>query len=453
MRLRYASITALTVISLFHAGCMSQFVNRPANESVAPEIAKSNDFNMKDRALKRFLRYVVINTQSDGQSNSVPSTQGQFDLARLLVDELKELGLQDISLDENCIVIATLPANSDKEAPTIGFLAHMDTSPAISGEGVKPRVINAYDGGDIVLNKEKNIVISAAEDSRLQTCVGNTIVTSDGSTLLGADDKAGIAAIMTMLETLKDHPDIPHGELKIAFTPDEEIGRGVAHFDVNKFGADYAYTVDGGIAGELNMETFSANSVVINVEGFTTHPGRAKDIMVNAIRVIAHIVSCLPQHMAPETTEGYEPYIHPGFMTGNVEKASVRMILRDFHTPGLDTQKKILETIIAEVQPLYPKARITLEVTESYRNMRNVLEKHPNVTGHLFAAAEKASVAPRWIPIRGGTDGSRLTALGLPTPNIFTGGANYHSRKEWLSVDGLVKAVETMLNIVRLEPY
>jgi len=407
--------------------------------------------NMKDKALKRFLRYVVINTQSNGQSNSAPSTPGQLDLARLLVDELKELGLQDISLDDNGIVMATLPANTDKKGPNIGFLAHLDTSPEMSGEGVKPRIIDTYDGGDIVLDRSQNIVISADEDKRLKTCVGHTLVTSDGSTLLGADDKAGIAAIMTMLETLRDHPDIPHGELKIAFTPDEEIGRGVAHFDVKKFGADFAYTLDGGIEGELNMETFSADSAVIKVEGFNTHPGKAKNVMVNAIRVIGHIVSRLPQAMSPETTEGYEPFMHPTAVTGNVEKASIRLILRDFHTPGLDTQKKILEGIITDVQPLYPKAKITLKITETYRNMRDVLEKHLKVTQTLFAAAEKAGVTPQWKPVRGGTDGSGLTALGLPTPNIFTGGANYHSRKEWLSVDGLVKSVETMLNLVRLD--
>ncbi len=270
---------------------------------------------MKEKALRRFLRYVSINTQSDEESDSVPSTQVQFDLARLLVDELKELGLQDIGLDEYCCVMATLPANSDKEAPKVGFFAHMDTSPEMCGAGVRARVIDTYDGGDIVLDKEQDIVICAAEDRQLHACVGHTLVTSDGSTLLGADDKAGIAAIMTLLETLKDRPDIPHGELKIAFTPDEEIGRGVAHFDVKKFGADYAYTVDGGIAGELNMETFSANAAVIKAEGCNTHPGTAKDTMINAIRVICHIVSRLPQDMAPETTQGYEPFIHPMTMT------------------------------------------------------------------------------------------------------------------------------------------
>ena len=406
---------------------------------------------MKESALRRFLRYVCINTQSSDESDSVPSTQVQFDLARLLVDELKELGLQDVSLDEHCIVMAALPANRDDDAPKIGFLAHMDTSPETSGENVRPRVIEAYDGGDIVLNREKNTVISAAENDQLKTCVGHTLVTSDGSTLLGADNKAGVAAIMTMLETLVASPDIPHGEVKIAFTSDEEVGRGVDHFDIGKFGADYAFTVDGGTAGELNMETFSANAATIEVEGRNTHPGTAKDVMVNAIRVLGSIISRLPRDMAPETTEGYEPFLHPTTMTGTVDGATAKMILRDFNTPGLDTQREILETIIAEAQDLYPGAKITLGITETYRNMREELEKRPRITEALFTAAEEAGAEPRWEPIRGGTDGSRLTALGLPTPNIFTGGANYHSKTEWLSVDGLVKSIETMLNIVTLD--
>jgi tripeptide aminopeptidase len=406
---------------------------------------------MKEKALEKFLRYVSINTQSKEESDTFPSTKIQFDLAKILVDELKELGLQDVSLDDHCYVMATLPSNIDKEVPKIGLLAHMDTSPEVSGENIKPQIIDSYDGGDIVLNEEQNIVIKGDEDDKLQKCVGDTIITSDGTTLLGADDKAGIAAIMTMLETLGDNPDIPHGELKIAFTPDEEVGHGVDHFDVKKFGADFAYTIDGGIAGELNMETFSANAATIEIEGRNIHPGTAKDVMVNAIRVMGNIICRLPKDMTPETTEGYEPFIHPMNMSGSVDKATVKMILRDFKTPGLDTQKEILEKIIAEVQELYPKAKIKLEITETYRNMRDELEKNTHVTDNLFAAADKAGVDPEWEPIRGGTDGSRLTAIGLPTPNVFAGGANFHSKTEWLSVDGLVKSIETLLNIVRTD--
>jgi len=404
---------------------------------------------MKQKALKKFLRYVCINTQSDEASDSSPSTQNQFDLAQVLVDELKALGLQEVSLDKHCTVMASLPANMDMDVPKIGLLAHMDTSPDVSGKNVKPQIIETYGGGDIILDKAHNVVISG-EDDKLQACIGETIVTSDGSTLLGADDKAGIAAIMTLLDILKENPDIPHGELKIAFTPDEEVGRGVDHFDVTKFGADYAYTVDGGIAGELNMETFSANAATINVQGRNIHPGTAKDVMVNAIRVMGHIVSRLPQHMAPETTEGYEPFIHPMTLTGHVDKASLKLILRDFQTSGLDTQKKILEDIITDVQALYPKAKITLEITKSYRNMRDDLEQNPQITDALFAAASKAGANPKWEPIRGGTDGSRLTEMGLPTPNIFAGGANFHSKTEWLSVDGLVKSIKTLLHLVEV---
>ena len=406
---------------------------------------------MKEKALEKFLRYVAVNTQSNEESETAPTTTIQFDLAKILVEELKELGLQDVSLDDHCYVMATLPANTDKDAPKIGLLAHMDTSPEVSGENVKAQIIDSYDGGDIVLNEEAGVIIKGSEDDKLQKCVGQTIVTSDGTTLLGADDKAGIAAIMTMLETLKENPDIPHGELKIAFTPDEEVGRGVDHFDVKKFGADFAYTIDGGIAGELNMETFSANAATIEVVGRNIHPGTAKNVMINAVRVMGDIVSRLPKDMAPETTEGYEPFIHPMTMTGSVDKATVKMILRDFKTPGLDTQKEILEKIIAEVQELYPKAKINLEITETYRNMRDELEKNPQVTEVLFAAAQKAGVNPQWEPIRGGTDGSRLTAMGLPTPNMFAGGANFHSKTEWLSVDGMVKSIETLLNIVRTD--
>lgn len=402
---------------------------------------------MKEKALKRFLRYVAINTQSNEESDSFPSTACQFDLARVLVEELKALGLQDACVDERCYVMGSLPANCAKDLPKIGFLAHMDTSPEVSGENVKAQIIERYEGGDIVLDEAQNVVI-CAEDETLQRCIGHSLVTTDGSTLLGADNKAGIASIMTMLELLKERPDILHGELKIAFTPDEEVGRGVDHFDVKQFGADYAYTVDGGIAGELNMETFSADAATIEVRGRNIHPGTAKDVMVNAIRVLGQIVSRLPRDMTPETTEGDEPFIHPVAMSASVDKATLKLILRDFKTVGLDTQQTILEDIIAEVQAMYPKAKVTLDITETYRNMRDELEKHPHITEALFTAAQKAGVNPEWKAIRGGTDGSRLTAMGLPTPNIFAGGANFHSKTEWLSVDGLVKSIETLLNIV-----
>jgi tripeptide aminopeptidase len=405
---------------------------------------------MKDKVLKRFFRYIKINTQSKDDADSFPSTKRQFDLAHLLVDELKELGLKDASVDKHCIVMATLPANMDKEAPKIGLIAHMDTSPEVSGEHVMPQTIETYAGGDIVINKDLNIVIKESENPDLKNCLGHTLITTDGTTLLGADDKAGIAAIMTTLEILKEIPT-PHLEIKVAFTPDEEIGHGVDFFDVLKFGADFAYTVDGGQAAELNKETFSANEAIIEIEGRNIHPGTAKGVMVNAIRVMGHIISRLPKDMTPETTEGYAPFIHPMTIEGGVARASMKMILRDFKTEGLDTQKEILEKIVDDVQTLYPKAKIKLGITETYRNMGGELEKHAHVTDRVRAAVEKTGLTPKWVPIRGGTDGSRLTAMGLPTPNIFAGGSNFHSKTEWLSVEGLVKSVETLLNIVKVE--
>jgi tripeptide aminopeptidase len=405
---------------------------------------------MKDKVLKRFFRYIKINTQSNDDAGSFPSTENQFDLARLLVDELKELGLEDAGVDDHCIVMATLPASVDGYAPKIGLIAHMDTSPEVSGAHVRPQTIERYGGGDIVINKDLNIVIKESETPNLKNCMGHTLITTDGTTLLGADDKAGVAAIMTTLEILKENP-MPHTEIKIAFTPDEEIGHGVDFFDVEKFGADFAYTVDGGVAGELNRETFSANEAIVSVEGRNIHPGTAKDIMVNAIRVMGHIISRLPKDMTPETTEGYAPFIHPMTVEGGVARTRMKMILRDFETGGLDTQKEILEKIIDDVQTCYPKAKINLEITETYRNMGGELEKHPHVTDRLWTAVEGTGLTPKWVPIRGGTDGSRLTAMGLPTPNIFAGGSNFHSKTEWLCVEGLVKSVETLLNIVKVE--
>jgi tripeptide aminopeptidase len=342
---------------------------------------------MKTKVQKKFLRYVKINTQSKEDADVFPSTKNQFDFANLLVDELKALDLGDAGVDNYCYVMASLPANIDKEAPKIGLIAHMDTSPEVSGENVKPQTIETYEGGDIVINKDKNFVIKASENPDLKNCIGDTLITSDGTTLLSADDKAGIAAIMTTLE----------------------------------------------------------------IEGRNIHPGTAKDIMVNAISVMGNIISRLPKDMTPETTEGFDPFLHPMTLQGSVAKASMKMILRDFKTEGLDAQKEIIEKIISQVQALYPKAIINLEITETYRNMRDELEKHTPVTDRVWAAAEKAGLTPEWEPIRGGTDGSRLTAMGLPTPNIFTGGSNFHSTTEWLSVDGLVNSVETLLNIVKVE--
>ncbi|MGA2296704.1 MAG: peptidase T [FCB group bacterium] len=411
---------------------------------------------MNESALDRFLRYAKIDTQSQEGSETFPSTMKQFDLANLLVKELKELGVSDVSIDEHCYVFGTIPSNVPAnhpaygKVPAIGFLAHVDTSPDVTGKDVKPQVIKNYQGGDIVLPGDKSVVIKVSENKGLAKCIGHTLVTTDGTTLLGSDDKSGITAIMTTAQELLNNPSIIHGDIKIGFTPDEEVGQGTKYFDIPKFGAKCAYTIDGDLPGELNKETFSANSAIVHVYGRDIHPGTAKDIMVNSIRAVADIIARLPRDMAPETTSGYEPYIHPHIFEGTVSKSTLKMLFRDFVTAGLDTQKQMLEKIIAEVQPLHPKAKIELEIIEMYRNMREKLDENPLVLECLWDAAVQAGVKPYWEPIRGGTDGSRLTEMGLPTPNIFTGGQNFHSKTEWLSVDSLNKTIETVIKLVQV---
>jgi tripeptide aminopeptidase len=334
--------------------------------------------------------------------------------------------------------------------PAIGLIAHVDTSPSASGAGVKPQVIKDYRGGDIVLPGDPTVVIRETENPELENNIGKTIVTSDGTTLLGADDKAGVAIIMAAAERLMADRSIPHGDIRIAFTPDEEIGAGTRYFDLKKFGAAYAYTLDGDTPGELNKETFSANLAVITVHGRNIHPGTAKGIMVNSIRAMADIIARMPKDIAPETTEGYEPYIHPHALEGSEAKSTLKILLRDFQTPGLDLLRQKLESIIAEVQALHPKARIELKIVEQYRNMKDHMGTDTRLLDYLWEASMRAGLEPRWVPIRGGTDGSRLTEKGLPTPNIFTGGQNYHGPTEWLSVWGMDKSVETVLHLVQL---
>ena len=405
---------------------------------------------MAETVLDKFLRYVIIDTQSIEDSESYPSTAKQFDLLNLLVKELKELGVPKVSIDEYGYVTATIPANVGKNVPAIGFIAHVDTSPEVSGANVKPQIITNYKGGDIILSGDPAAVIRESENPALKTALGKMIVTSDGTTLLGADDKAGLAIIMKAVQSVIENPKIVHGDIKIGFTPDEEVGAGTKFFDIKKFGAQFAYTIDGDTPGELNKETFSANSCLITVHGRDIHPGSAKNIMINSVRVISDIIARLPKNMAPETTEGYEPYIHPYVLEGGIGKSSVKILFRDFKTTGLDDLKKIVEKTIAEVQPLYPKAKIETQITEQYRNMREELEKDTRVIDYLFEAAKRSGLEPEWTPIRGGTDGSRLTENGLPTPNIFTGGANYHSRTEWVNVWGMEKSVETVLNLIEI---
>jgi tripeptide aminopeptidase len=410
---------------------------------------------MKETALERFIRYAKIDTQSSDDAESYPSTQKQLDLLNLLLNELKGLGLIDSRIDQYGYVLATLPSNlpnghpARHKVPRIGFVAHVDTSPSASGTGVKPLVIR-YNGGDVILPGDRSVVIRESENPELKNNVGKEIVTSDGTTLLGADDKAGCAIIMTAIQTLVENPRLLHGDIKIAFTPDEEIGAGTKYFNLEDFGADFAYTVDGDTPGELNKETFSANLAEISVVGRNIHPGSAKNIMVNSIRAMGDIIVRMPKDVAPEKTEGYEPYIHPHTVSGEEAKSTLKILLRDFNTPGLEVLKKKLESIIEEVQALHPKAKISLKISEQYRNMKDYMGSDQRVLECMWEATKRAGLEPSWVPIRGGTDGSRLTEKGLPTPNIFTGGQNYHGPTEWLSVWGMEKSVETVVNIAQL---
>ena len=411
---------------------------------------------MKQTALERFLRYVKIDTQSKEDSTTYPSTAKQLDLLNLLVAELKEIGARDAAIDSYGYVTATVPSNLPAthpgfgKVPVVGFVAHVDTSPSASGANVKPQVIDPYTGGDLVLPGDPSVVIRESENPELKHNAGKPIVTSDGTTLLGADDKAGVAIIMAAADTLLSDPSLLHGDVRIAFTPDEEIGQGTKHFDIGKFGAAFAYTVDGDTPGELNKETFSANLAIITVIGRNIHPGSAKGIMVNSIRAMADIIARLPREISPEMTEGYEPYIHPHALEGEEAKTTLKILLRDFNTPGLDVLRKRIESVIAEVQPLHPKATIELKIVEQYRNMKDYMGSSSTGLDCMWEATKRAGLEPVWVPIRGGTDGSRLTEKGLPTPNIFTGGQNYHGTTEWLSVWGMNKAVETVVHIARL---
>lgn len=411
---------------------------------------------MNETVLDRFLRYVKIDTQSKDDSDTYPSTKKQFDLLNLLLGELKQLGLKDAGIDQYGYVTATFPANLPSthkafgKVPRIGLLAHVDTSPEVSGADVKPQVITNYNGKDITLPGDSSVVIRVSENPELSKNVGKTVITSDGTTLLGADDKAGIAIIMTAIQQLIHSPALLHGDIRIGFTPDEEIGAGTKYFDVTKFGASYAYTVDGDKPGELNKETFSADQAVITVTGRDIHPGTAKGIMVNSVRVIGDIIARFPKNVSPETTEGYEPYMHPYVLEGGVGKSTLKVLFRDFKTEGLAELATRLKKIVSEVQTLHPKATIDVKIIEQYRNMREGLEKDPRGLEALWEAAKRAGLDPTWVPIRGGTDGSKLTAMGLPTPNIFTGGQNYHSKTEWASLYGMEKAVETIVHLAQL---
>jgi tripeptide aminopeptidase len=404
--------------------------------------------------VERFMRYIKIDTESARKSDSFPSTKKQLNLAKLLAVELKELGLADAAVDEFGYVTATLPANTAKDPaalPVIGFVAHVDTSPEMSGAGVKPIVHRDYPGGDIHLPDDPTAVLRVAEHPDLAACVGHDIITASGTTLLGADDKAGVAEIMAAMEYLKAHPEIPHGTVRVAFTPDEEVGRGTQYFDTEAFGATYAYTLDGGPAGELESETFAADTFIATFQGFNTHPGYAKDKMINSIKVAADFIHRLPQgELSPETTDGYQGYVHPYKLDASVEKTTVRVLVRDFQNTGLAEKEALLERLAREAAAAHPGASVEIRIEESYRNMREVIDQHPEVLEVAREAIEATGLTVRSVPIRGGTDGSRLSFMGLPTPNLFAGEHAIHSRLEWASAWEMEKAVEVIVQIARL---
>jgi len=405
---------------------------------------------MADTVTDRFLRYVVIDTQSDPQSPSQPSTEKQKNLGRLLVDELLAIGLSDAHLDEHGYVYATIPANTGKAVPVICFCSHMDTAPDFTGTNVRPQVVRNYQGGDIQLSGDTARVIRAAEHPALAAQIGNDIITSDGTTLLGADDKAGLAEIVTAAELLMRDPTIRHGTIKLLFTPDEEIGRGVEKVDFAKLGAQFAYTMDGETAGDIEDETFSADGVEIDIAGVAMHPGFAKGRMENAIKIAGGIIARLPTDMAPETTEGREGFIHPVSVTGSMAEARLGFIIRDFETAGLAAKEALLEDIVKEAIAAYPGSSYTFTVKEQYRNMKEVLDRNPEIVENAVEAIRRAGLTPRQGSIRGGTDGSRLSFMGLPCPNIFAGGHAFHSPLEWVSRQDMEKAVATIVELAKV---
>lgn len=397
----------------------------------------------------RFLKYVTFATQSDEESGITPSTSGQRVFAEALVKELEALGLEEISLDDNSYLMATLPSNmEDKEVPTIGFISHLDTSPDMSGEGVKPRIVS-YAGGDIVLNEAENIVLSPRMFPEMEQYIGQDLIVTDGTTLLGADDKAGVAAIISAVAYLKEHPEIKHGKIRIGFTPDEEIGAGADHFDVGKFGCEFAYTVDGGEIGELEYENFNAAAAKVVFSGRNVHPGTAKDKMVNASLLAVEFASMLPADQRPETTEGYDGFFHLTTMVGSVEQAVLQYIVRDHSRELFEQKKQLLEQITAQLNKKYP-GMVSLEMHDQYYNMREIVEPKKYIVDLASEAMEAVGVKPQIKPIRGGTDGARLSFMGLPCPNLFTGGHNFHGRYEYIPIPSLQKSMETVVKIAEL---
>lgn len=405
---------------------------------------------MKDKLIERFISYVKIDTQSNESSKNCPTSEGQWELAKQLVDELKAIGMDDVTIDDHCYVMATLPANTDKQVETIGFLAHLDTATDLTGKNVKPQVVDNYDGKDIVLNEAQGIILKPSEYPNLKGYLGHTLITTDGTTLLGADNKAGIAEIITAMDYLIQNPEIKHGKIRVAFTPDEEIGRGPHKFDVAAFGADYAYTVDGGPIGELQYESFNAAQAKISFFGNNVHPGTAKNIMLNAIKLAIAFNDRLPAEQAPEFTEEYEGFFHLLSFSGTTETSEIEYIIRDHDREIFEEKKKLINQLVDEFKLRYGGRTVSLEMNDQYYNMREKIEPVRHIVDIAADAMGELSIEPVIAPIRGGTDGSQLSYMGLPTPNLFTGGENFHGKFEYVSVDHMEKAVETIVKISSL---
>lgn len=400
--------------------------------------------------VERFLKYVSFDTQSSEETEVTPSAPGQMVFAKYLKEELESLGLEDITLDEHGYLFATLPANIDKPVPTIGFIAHMDTSPDMSGKDVSPRIVQNYDGSDIVLCAEENVVLSPSQFPELLDHKGEDLIVTNGKTLLGADDKAGIAEIVSAIVYLKEHPEIKHGKIRIGFNPDEEIGLGAHKFDVEKFGCDWAYTMDGGEVGELEFENFNAASAKITFKGRNVHPGYAKNKMINSIRVANRFCAMLPAHETPEHTEGYEGFYHLISFNGDVEQTTVAYIIRDHDRARFESRKKKIERFVSEINAEYGEGTATLELRDQYYNMREKIEPVMHIIDTAFAAMEAVGVKPNVKPIRGGTDGAQLSFKGLPCPNIFAGGLNFHGRYEFAPIQNMEKAMKVIVKIAEL---
>ena len=411
-----------------------------------------NHHDLVDKCVERFFRYVAFDTRSSETSETYPSTPGQLELLRHLVGELQGMGLADAAVDEHGYVMATIPATSQKaNVPVIGFIAHVDTSPEMSGTNVKPILHRGYDGRDLVLPDDETAALKLSEIPALAEQMGHDIITASGTTLLGADNKSGVAEIVTAAEYLLAHPEVPHGAVRIAFTPDEEVGRGTKYFDVKRFGAAYAYTMDGGSRGELEIESFSADTMVVTFQGRNTHPGYAKGRMINAIKLAARFIDRLPpDRLSPETTDGHDGYMHPYVIEASVDRTTVKVLVRDFKTAGLKEKEAWLESVARAVTADVPGASVECRVDESYRNMKEVLDAHPDVVDYAREAIERAGLEVRTHPIRGGTDGSRLSFMGLPTPNLFAGEQNFHSRYEWVSAQDMGKAVEVIVHLCQV---